>query len=85
MDGRQLFDLFYDGRATLWEIGRMDLEAITRQIGELRQAGPDDLALSDKEIARRILEYENECSERLHQVYQYILSWPLPENDSGDA
>lgn len=26
---------------------------------------------------------EEECDRRIHQAYEYILSWPLPEKDAS--
>jgi hypothetical protein len=57
-NGEDLFDLFtphgdYGTMAGIVELGE---EIVTRQIHELR-AEPDDLTLTDREIAQRIIEY----------------------------
>ncbi|HUX78055.1 MAG TPA: hypothetical protein VMY40_15590 [Anaerolineae bacterium] len=57
--GEYLFDQFVAHGVTRAEIARMDLKTLTQHIHEMRTAGADvdDLALTDEEIARQILEF----------------------------
>ena len=57
MTGSELYDLFVEPGVTTSEIAQMDLDTMTRHIGELRQSEPDDLAMSDDAIAAAVLEY----------------------------
>ena len=53
----QLFDLFCGGQVHPSEIAAMDLETVTRQIHELREAEPDEIPMSDQEIAGHVLDF----------------------------
>lgn len=55
--GEQLFEQFIAHRITVDEIAKMDFGDLMRQIAEMRQDQPDDLGLSDMEIAMRIQDY----------------------------
>jgi hypothetical protein len=59
MNAEQLFDLFVEHSITAQEIAAMNLTDIERGVHELRQAQPqpDNLPLSDAEIARAIYTY----------------------------
>ena len=57
MTGHELFELFVGGQATSEEIASMDLSTITRQIEGMRQDDPDNIQMTDKEIAQAILNY----------------------------
>lgn len=57
MTPSELFDLFVGGQADTTDIVQLDLATATRQIHELRQDEPDDIQMSDEQIATAILDY----------------------------
>jgi len=60
MTGAELFDLFAAHGVTTAEIAAMDVDTVTRHVAEMRQDEPDDLPLTNVEIARAILDYARE-------------------------
>ena len=60
MTGAELFDRFVVGQATTAEIATADVAdwAYAQQIHEMRESEPDDIDMSDLEIAEAILAYE---------------------------
>jgi hypothetical protein len=52
-----LYDLFVAAGVTYEEIEAMDPETITRQVAELRSENPDDLDLTNDDIAQMIVRY----------------------------
>ena len=63
MSKNELFDRFTAHGTTTAEVAAMGLETVTRQIGEMRRDEPDDLPLTDAEIARAVLDYAQEDVE----------------------
>jgi len=57
MTGEQLFDLFVERSRTPAEVARMSVRAVERQVREMRASEPDDIPMSDREIAQAILDY----------------------------
>jgi len=59
MTGAELFDRFVVGQATTAEIATADVAdwAYAQQIHEMRESEPDDIDMSDLEIAEAILAY----------------------------
>ena len=52
-----LFDLFVGGQTSIEEIAQLDIGMLTRQVSELRRDEPDDIAMTDAEVATSILRY----------------------------
>lgn len=59
----ELFDLFVGGQATVEEIAQLDLGTLTRQIAELRRDEPDDITMTNAEIAAGIYRYVTRDTE----------------------
>lgn len=57
MTGEELFDRFAAHIVTPQEVAAMDLAIVTDQISEFRLIDPDDIPMSNAEIAQAILEY----------------------------
>ena len=59
MTGAELFDRFVGGQATTQEIATANVAdwAYAEQIREMRESEPDDIDMSDREIAEAILAY----------------------------
>ena len=57
MNREQLFDLFVAHGTTREEIAKMNINTITRHIAEMRRDEPDDILLTDEQIAEKILSY----------------------------
>ncbi len=51
----ELFDRFVEKSVTAAEIAAMDVAVLTRQIAEMRADEPDDIDMTDAEIAKAIL------------------------------
>ena len=61
MSGAELFDRFVAHGVGVRDIAKMEPETIARQVGELRHDEPDDIPMSDDEIARAIMDYAREA------------------------
>ena len=57
MTGEELFALFIADGITTEEVAVTDFGDLMRHIAERRQQEPDDIGLSDMEIAMRIQDY----------------------------
>jgi hypothetical protein len=57
MNGSDLFDLFAAPETSPDDMVGMALETVTLQIGELRANEPDDIDMTDEEIAHDILKF----------------------------
>jgi hypothetical protein len=57
MTPEELFNLFVGDHVIPAEIAGLRLATVARQVGELRRLEPDDIAMTDEEIARAILEF----------------------------
>jgi len=57
MTGEQLFNLFVEHSTTAAEVARMSVKAVEQHVREMRASEPDDIPMSDREIARAILDY----------------------------
>lgn len=57
MSGAELFDLFVGGQTTTEEIAKVGVHVLAYQIQGLRAVEPDDIPMTDKEIAQAILDY----------------------------
>ena len=57
MTGRELYDLFVDDGITFEEVAMTHFGDLIRYITGKRRKEPDDIGLSDTEIAMRIQEY----------------------------
>ena len=57
MTGEELFNLFVEHSTTTAEIARMNVKTVEQHIREMRASEPDDILMSDREIARAILDY----------------------------
>lgn len=57
MSQENLFDLFVGGQASVQDIAPMDVDTIAAQVGEMRADDPDDIPMTDHEIAQAIHDY----------------------------
>ena len=57
MTGKELYALFIDDGITFEEVAVTDFGDMVRHIAEARLKEPDDIGLSDMEIAMRVQEY----------------------------
>lgn len=55
--GAELFDIFVAHGVTTAEIAAMDADIMTLHVKQMRQDEPDDLPLTNEEIARLVLDY----------------------------
>ena len=57
MNAEQLFDLFVAPGITTTDIAQMDVNTVTQHVAEMRRDEPDDIPMTDWEIAQAILDY----------------------------
>ena len=60
MENSELYDRFVAPGVTYLDVSQMGIVTIERQIAEMRQDEPDNIPLSDTEIAQRIIWYARE-------------------------
>ena len=64
MTGKELYTLFMDNEITPEKVATMDFDDLVQRIVEKRLHAPDDIGLSDVEIALRIHDYAQSKAEK---------------------